>query len=448
MFRRLAISCLLIAFAVPAPARTRPHYGGTLHMETVANPWQRPNGIARRLVFDALTSIASDGSIHPALAIDWQSDDSFQRWQFRLRPGVHFHDGSALTTSAVVASLATTCPSNCPWTAVRATGSSVVFTSDAPMPNLPALLDSDQFLIAQTMVTDGKTPSGAIGTGPFQAAGLLNDVLTLKANDSCWQGRPFVDSIEIRFRRSPGDQALDLAAERADIVELPAESLREARQHHFALLTSPSVDLLALEAAETGPLANPNLRAALSAAIDRTSLANVIFQREAQATAAVLPQSLSGYAFLFPAERDLKKAHELRGGLNPPPLYLRVEGGGILQLAAQRIALALREAGFNVQTSATMPQPPALTLRSIALEGGSPAVVLDRFLRAEGHPHPNLASDPAGLFKAEREFLDRKTLIPLVHLPRAYAVSPRVNDMAQRADGTPDLAAAWLELAP
>ena len=40
------------------------------------------------------------------------------------------------------------------------------------------------------------------------------------------------------------------------------------------------------------------------------------------------------------------------GGLTPPPLTLSAEGGSAMQLAAQRIALNLHEAGFNVQVIA------------------------------------------------------------------------------------------------
>ena len=56
VLRRFAISCLSVALALPAVARTRPHYGGTLRVEIEGDPWQRPGGLARRLVFDGLTA--------------------------------------------------------------------------------------------------------------------------------------------------------------------------------------------------------------------------------------------------------------------------------------------------------------------------------------------------------------------------------------------------------
>ncbi len=130
-------------------ARTRPHYGGTLRVEIEGDPWQRPDGMARRLVLDGLTRIDANGDLQSALGAAWISDPDFHRWQFKLRPGVHFSDGSPLTSIAIVESLMKSCATNCPWTAVRAVpGSSVVFTSESPMPNLPALLSGNEFLVA------------------------------------------------------------------------------------------------------------------------------------------------------------------------------------------------------------------------------------------------------------------------------------------------------------
>ena len=148
MLRRFAISFLIAGLALPGVARTRPHYGGTLHVEIEGDAWQRPDGLARRLVYDGLTSFGINGTVQPALAIAWESDNNDHRWQFRLRPGVHFQDGSAVTSLNVVASLTAACSGQCPWTAVRAVGTSVIFTDDSPMPNLPALLAGDQYLIA------------------------------------------------------------------------------------------------------------------------------------------------------------------------------------------------------------------------------------------------------------------------------------------------------------
>jgi peptide/nickel transport system substrate-binding protein len=452
VLRRLANSFVVAAivlatFALPAVARTRPHYGGTLHIETAGDPWQRPSGVARRLVFDGLTTVDASGNVRAALSVDWESQDANHRWIFRLRPGVRFHDSSPLTSIAVVASLNAACPGNCPWTAIHATGSSVIFTSDAPMPALPAVLATDEFLISLTVTEDGKPPNGATGTGPFVVNGFNNSVLTLVANDTCWQGRPFVDAIDIRSRRPVPDQWLDLSAGRADLVEVPAEELRQARQLHFNVLASQPAELLALQISDSGALANADLRAAIARAIDRNALANVIFQKEGQITASLLPQSISGYAFLFPTDRDLSKAQQLRGGITPPPLSLRADNDAAMQLAAQRIALNLREAGFNIQLAGSVMSRADLSLIALPVQASDPAAVLGEIIRKQ-EPASFVDSDALTQYKAEREFLERRTIVPLLFLPRAYATSPRVRDLQLRFNGSPDLASASLEAAP
>jgi peptide/nickel transport system substrate-binding protein len=446
VLRRFAISWLALALALPAVARTRPHYGGTLHVEIADDPWQSPGGLARRLVLDGLTAFDADGAVRPALAIEWRSEDNDHRWQFKLRPGVHFHDGSALTSSAVAMSLNVSCAANCPWSAVRAVGSEVVITSESPLPNLPALLATDAFLIALTRTADGLAPPNPIGTGPFQFAASSNDNLTLTANENCWQGRPFVDQISITSNRPIRDQWLDLSLGRADIVQVPPQELRQAQQQRLSVSVSPPVELLALGISDSGPLANPILRAAIAQAVDRSALFNVIFQKQGEITASLLPQSLTGYAFLFPADRDVNKANELRGGLTPPTLILGADRDGTMQLAAQRIALNLREAGFNVQVMNARSAPHTdLSLRTLPLMGASSADALAILLHSVGVNAPVATQTSVALFRAEHDFLDLKTLVPLISLPRAYAVGGRVRDLRLRTDGTPDLAGVSLE---
>ncbi len=437
------------ALALPAAARTRPHYGGTLRVEIEGDPWQRPGGLARGLVLDGLTAMSADGAARPALAVEWKSEDDHHRWQFRLRPGVHFHDGTGLSPANVVASLTAICGAGCPWTALHAVGSSIVFTSDSPLPNLPELLAGDNYRIALAGAESGVSQPGSIGTGPFQFTSFSNGVLTLAANENCWRGRPFPDAVEIRVHRSVRDQWLDLSVGHADRVEVPAEQMRQAHEQRLTVVASAPVSLLALTVSDTGALSGPNLRAAIALAVDRGAVSNVIFQKQGEITASLLPAELTGYSFLFFADRDLSKAHELRGGVTPAPLTLAAEGSAAMQLAAQRIALNLRDAGFNIQVvNAGAPQHVDLTLQRFTLESTQPQPALESILRTAGIAVPVIEQTPEGLFKVEREVLDTHTIIPLLYLPRAYAVGGRVRDLRLGPGGAPELAGASLEDAP
>jgi peptide/nickel transport system substrate-binding protein len=450
VFRRCAISVFLVWVSICAWGRTRPHYGGTLRVEIAGDGITSPDATVLHLLLDGLTRFDADGNLQPALATSWGSEDGDHRWEFSLRSGVQFQNGAALTADRVVASLNLACNGDCPWTTVHAVGSSVIFVGDSPMPNLPWLLAEKPFLISLADLNNGQAPACCVGTGPYQlAAQSRPQLVELSANESYWGGRPFADRIELATGKSIRDQWLDLSLGRADVVEVPAEDLRQAQQQRLTIVVSPAADLLALQIGETGALANPTLRASIAQAVDRSALFNVIFQKQGEITASLLPQELSGYAFLFPADRDLNKAHELRGGLACPPLTLNYDGDGAMQLAAQRISLNLREAGFDVQAIALKaPQHGDLTLRLLPLHGSDPAAAMEILLRAAGEPAPVEGVSTAALYRAERDYLARNTLVPLLDLPRAYAVGPRVRDFELLSDGAPDLASASVGDAP
>ena len=54
-------------------------------------------------MFEGLTTVDADGKIQPDLAISWSSSADRLRWDFRLRQGVEFSDGTRLDADAVCA---------------------------------------------------------------------------------------------------------------------------------------------------------------------------------------------------------------------------------------------------------------------------------------------------------------------------------------------------------
>ena len=112
----LAVSSLLLCVA--AVAAVRPHYGGRLRVEMRAAPNSldptaperyAPYAVARarvaELIFDRLVRLDAAAQPEPQLALSWQHDASFRRWDFWLRPGVKLHDGSPLTPQVVADAL-------------------------------------------------------------------------------------------------------------------------------------------------------------------------------------------------------------------------------------------------------------------------------------------------------------------------------------------------------
>ena len=434
----LAVVSLLFVLPGPANARTRPRYGGTLRIETRSDPLRTPGSIARSLIFETLTQINGNGEVVPALAASWETQSANHRWQFHLRSGVRFHDGSPLTVEAVEQSLAAAC-NRCGWR-VRAVGDSVVITSDAPMPGLPAELARSLYAITRESA-DG-IPNG---TGPFRVANSSKDFVVLAANDDSWQGRPYLDKIEIYGNVSIHDQWLDFSVGKADLVEVPPEKLSLAQQERMPLaITARPTDLLALTLSDQ-LLSDPHLRQSIALALDRTSLFN-IFQKQGEVTASLLPNALSGYSFLFPTAPDLGRSRELRGGQSGT-LRLGFDASNpILQLVADRLRLNLRDAGWSVQVVPQAANPnPELSLRLLHVEATDAQSALRETLGDFGAASHDDLSDPLSLYRAESAFLQSHTVVPLLYLPRAYGVSTRVHNLVLSPSGAPQLANVSVE---
>ena len=232
--------------------------------------------------------------------------------------------------------------------------------------------------------------------------------------------RPFLDAVEISVGRSLRDQANDLELGRADIVELGPAELRRLPAGRKVWTSSP-VRVLAL-------VFNPHfdgarVREALALAVDRSAIHGVLLGRQGEITGALLPQWLSGYAFLFPTAPDLGRARQL--AVNARPLTLAAADPAYRAIA-ERIAVNARDAGLRVTV---VPQPESADVRLVEVRVGStdPARALAGLAASLGLPDAASASSPEQLYTAERALLDGYRVIPLIHLPDVYGVGPSVR---------------------
>ncbi|HEY5309680.1 MAG TPA: ABC transporter substrate-binding protein, partial [Casimicrobiaceae bacterium] len=63
-----------------------------------------PNNNVAEHVFDKLVQMDPDSKMIPGIATSWKTIDD-KTWEFKLRKGVKFHDGSELTAEDVVFSI-------------------------------------------------------------------------------------------------------------------------------------------------------------------------------------------------------------------------------------------------------------------------------------------------------------------------------------------------------
>ena len=239
------------------------------------------------------------------------------------------------------------------------------------------------------------------------------------ADENAAGGRPFLDSIEIDMGRNAREQIADLNLGKADIVQIgPGEMPRP--QGNRKIWSSAPVVVVAL--VFNPRVEDERVREALALAIDRDAIHRVLLQRQGEISGALLPQWLSGYAFLFPSSADLERARKLAPGRT---LSLETRDPALRNIA-DRIVVNARDAGLTLSTA---PDGAASDVKLVEarISSTDPARALTGLAGSFGLSVPAASDSPEALYNAERTLLEGYRIVPLFHLPDVYLVSPRVK---------------------
>ncbi|MBU8544839.1 ABC transporter substrate-binding protein [Roseomonas sp. ROY-5-3] len=283
-----------------------------------------PNNSIAMQIFDRLVERAADGSLAPGLSESWRPV-SETVWEFRLRPGVTWHDGSPLTADDIAFSFtrARNVP-NSPGgfggflrsvasvTGIDAT--TLRIETNGPAPGLPGDL-VNVAVIARHVGSDATTADynagrAAIGTGAFRLRAFRpGERVELERNPAWWGTPPAWDAATYRMMPNAGGRTAALLAGDVDMVEMPgASDLPRLRgSADLTVVSAPGLRVIYLApqhgaavpapfvtAADGGhlagnPLARQEVRQALSLAINRGGLAERVLQGTAVQTAQILP---------------------------------------------------------------------------------------------------------------------------------------------------------------
>src|SRR5262249_24041843 len=190
-----------------------------------------------------------------------------------------------------------------------ATGGGVAIQCNTPTGDLLELLASGPFFIY-------KDSGGAVprGTGPFvlenisassrdpertvaDATSAQTQRLSFRYNENCWNGRPYLDAIEVTLGVPPLKALLELKLRKTDRGELSRDTARRAQQANLKSWVSLPLTLYVLAISADGKTEDgQRLREAISLSMDRGAMARVLLQKQAEPSASFLPQWLSGYA--------------------------------------------------------------------------------------------------------------------------------------------------------
>ena len=305
-----------------------------------------PNNSLLRHIFDRLIDQDENQALVPGLAVSWRNlDDS--TWEFKLRPGVRFTDGSEFTANDVIYSICRAprvenSPSSFAINSRAVTDMrapdplTLVVQTPGPYPLLPSELSTIAIISAtangagpvtfdrQECKGVGAYPkteafnagSAAIGTGPFKLVRFTKgDRIVLERNDAYWGEKPAWQRVIFRPVTSAGPRVAALLSGDVDLIEnVPIQDLQRIKAtNDYKVVQGLSARVIYLHfdyiddappgVADTGgknPFRDKRVREAISKAIDREAIVARIMGGVAMPAGELLPP------MMFGANKDAK----------------------------------------------------------------------------------------------------------------------------------------------
>lgn len=202
-----------VVTATPEPVDDRGtlRWAGEIEMggKETLNPagssrWQPPI----LFLYDRLFLFDANGELLPRLAVSWEVSEAGQRWAFKLREGVVFHDGKPFTSADVLYTfenifdpdldtpVAAVLDMIDPEQIEAPDEHTVVFNLSSPFVDLPLLLADYRMGI----IGEGSLPNieeNPNGTGPFKLVKPdIYGTSVFAAHDDYWDGKPGLATIE------------------------------------------------------------------------------------------------------------------------------------------------------------------------------------------------------------------------------------------------------------
>lgn len=338
--------------------------------------------------FDGLTRIASDGSITPGLAESWTSDDSKKVWEFKIRSGVKFHDGTDLKVSDIVYTykkiLASETSTNRVAIAmidsVEAVGDDTVkFTLKNPFSAwLNQVATIGIVPEADYEKKGAKFADAPVGTGPFQFVAWNHGVdYQVKRFDGYWGDKAKLDTVTFSFVGAADARTTGVESGTLDAALIPASQVPVLKGASDAQVIDARSNKVALIGVNTtaGALKNEKLRQALPLAIDRSKIIEQLLEGYGTPTGQPVAKGVTGYIDGYETPKfdpaAAKKLIAESGYAGEPITFQYASSGGdpTDPDVAQAIAGNLKDVGLNIKLVGSEQQSLSLTIANHQITG-------------------------------------------------------------------------------
>jgi len=314
--------CIALVAASPAAAQKK---GGTLRLyhndnppstslheeATIASVTPFAAIFNNLVVFDPAKVHESIDTVIPDLAESWSWDSTNTKLTFKLRQGVNWHDGQPFTAKDV----------QCTWRMligktetqdfkrnprkvwytklqdVTVNGDfEATFELSEPQPSLPVLLASAFSPVYPCHVPQQLMRTKPVGTGPFKFVEFKRgESVRLVRNPDYWKkDRPYLDEITFRMIDSRATRMLAFATGEYDItfpsdVSVPLiKDIKARAPNAICETTATGTQINLMVNRVNPPFDNPDIRKAMSLALDRKPFNTILMEGLARMGGAML----------------------------------------------------------------------------------------------------------------------------------------------------------------
>jgi peptide/nickel transport system substrate-binding protein len=283
-------------------------------------------------MYETLIGRDANLALKPGLALSWRAVDA-TTWEFKLRPGVKFHNGEPFNAQAVKLSFERMLDPKTKWPGAGALrlikavtvvdDATVRFTTERPWPLLPRSLGYYGMIVPPAYLAQNGEDAlirQPVGTGPYKfVRWVKDDRVELEANPDYWGGKPRIARVTFRAIPSESARLAELLAGSVHLINLvPPELFKPIQDSSRAKLVegrSLSVYFVIynlVNVQKDRPIADRRVRQALNHAIDRQAIVKSIMHGVGQPVATVCTEVMLGCdASVAPFAYDPERARAL-----------------------------------------------------------------------------------------------------------------------------------------
>lgn len=308
-------------------------------------------------IFEGLVGVDTEGNIVPKVAEEYKVSDDAKTYSFKLRDGIKFHNGQAVTSEDVKYSIEQVINqklegfSNIDKVEVKDDKNIEIILKESS----PEFLSYLTVAIIPKDYTEESTKP--IGTGAFKFESYdPQQSLVLVKNDDYWQeNMPSLDKVTFKFEADTNALLLDLQAGSIDAASITNDMAKQLNINKYDLVSQSSNAVQQLNLNNNyEPLKNVKVRQAISYAVDSSDINKTVNYGEGTVVGTPVVPGFKKYfndTLNSVYDKDIDKAKSLlkeAGYENGFDLEITVPSNYTVHVdTAQIIVNELKEIGIN-----------------------------------------------------------------------------------------------------